>query len=127
MTVNLPDEVARRLAAEAARRGVTPEQVAVEAIDAQLPPEAPQRSPKRRLSFIGIGASKSGRRAADTDEMLAEGFGRDERPEPGRERPARERFGFIGLGDSGPGGGDIGRRHDEILREHFAHKTARDV
>src|SRR5262249_52980360 len=91
MTVNLPDEVARRLAAEAARRGVSPEQVAVEAIDAQLPPEAPERSPKRRLSFIGIGASKSGRRAADTDEMLAEGFGRDERPEPGRERPARER------------------------------------
>jgi len=89
MTVNLPDDVARRLAAEAARRGITPEQVALEAIEAQFPAEGTER--------------------------------------PARPQPGRERFGFIGLGDSGPGGGDIGRRHDEILREHFATKTARDV
>jgi hypothetical protein len=90
MTVDLPDELARRVAAEAARRGVSPEQVAVEAIAAQLSQEAGQPS--------------------------GEG-----------EQPARQRFPFIGMGDSGPGGGDIGQRHDEILREHFANKTARDV
>lgn len=119
MPLELPDEVARRLAAEAARRGLSPEEVAVEAIEAQLPPEAPERRPRRRLSFVGMGASESGRRAAETDAMLAEGFGRDETP--------RERFGFVGMGDSDPGGGEIGRRHEEILREHFATKTARDV
>jgi hypothetical protein len=89
MTVDLPDELARRVAAEAARRGVSPEQVAVEAIAAQL--------------------SREGQRAGEG------------------EQAARQRFPFIGMGDSGPGGGDIGRRHDEILREHFADKTARDV
>jgi hypothetical protein len=77
MTLDLPDDVARRVAAEAARRGLTPEQVAAEAIVARFPPEAPQRSPKRRLAFGAIGRSGSGRWAADTDEMLAEGFGRD--------------------------------------------------
>ena len=83
MTVNLPDEVARRLAAEAARRGVTPEQMAVEAIEAQLPPEAAERPVRRRLSFIGMGASG--------------------------------------------GGENVAERHDEIIREHFADKTAGDV
>ena len=77
MTVNLPDDVARRLAAEAARRGLSPDQIAVEAIDAQLPPEAPERPFKRHLEFVGMGASTSGRTAAEADEMLAEGFGRD--------------------------------------------------
>lgn len=94
MTVDLPDELARRLAAEAARRGVSPEQVAVEAIAAQLSQE---------------GAADQRPAEADSGER------------------ARHRFGFIGMGDSGPGGGDIGRRHDEILREQFADKTARDV
>jgi hypothetical protein len=107
MTVPLPDDVARRLAAEAERRGVSPEQVAVEAIEAQLPPEAPEGPEKRRLSFAGIGAS------GDTAS--------------GHPEPARGRFRFIGMGHSGAAGGDIGRRHEEIIREHFANKTARDV
>lgn len=89
MSVDLPDELARRVAAEAARRGVSPEQVAVDAIAAQLG-QGPVRRP----------------------------------PETGSSQPTRRRFAFIGMGDSGPGGGDIGRRHDEILREDFASKTA---
>lgn len=77
VTVQLPEEIARRLAAEAERRGVSPEQVAAEAIAAQFPQDLPERRPKRRLAFGAIGASTSGRRATDTDEMLAEGFGRN--------------------------------------------------
>lgn len=77
MTVNLPDELAARLTAEATRRGISPEQVALEAIEARLPAAAAQRPPRRRLAFAAIGASTSGRGAAQADEMLAEGFGRD--------------------------------------------------
>jgi hypothetical protein len=52
--------------------------VVIAELAAQLPADA-SASPKRkhRLSFIGIGASSSGRAARDADEMLAEGFGRD--------------------------------------------------
>lgn len=39
----------------------------------------------------------------------------------------RRRFGFVGLGDSGPGGGDIGRRHREAIAESVASRSARDV
>jgi hypothetical protein len=76
VTVNLPDEVVRRLADEAARRGVSVEELVAEAVASRFPPQASERRPKRRLAFGAIGASTSGRRAADTDEMLAEGFGR---------------------------------------------------
>ena len=61
MTVNVPDDLAGRLAAEAAERGVTPEALAVEAIEARFPP-------KRRPGFIGIG--RSGR--SDTSEGYKE-------------------------------------------------------
>jgi predicted transcriptional regulator len=77
MTVNLPDDVARRLAAEAERRGQDVDQVAAEVLAAGLPDDAPQRRPKRRLEFVAMGESTSGRTAAEADEMLAEGFGRD--------------------------------------------------
>lgn len=54
MTVDLPDELVARLRAEAARRGVSVDAVIAE-FAAGLPGgEAP---PKRRLSFIGLGAS----------------------------------------------------------------------
>ena len=76
LVVHLPEELARRLEAAAAERGVSPEQVAVEAIEARLPA-------RRRLSFIGIGHSGG-------TESVAE-------------------------------------RHREIIREHFADKTASDV
>lgn len=48
MTVDLPEELAARLAAVAAKRGVSPEALVVEAVEAHLP---------RPPSFIGIGAS----------------------------------------------------------------------
>jgi hypothetical protein len=75
LTVHLPGELAAALEAEAARRGQTPDQTAADLLAAQLP--LPDRR-RRRLAFAGVGSSSSGRNAADADEMLAEGFGRDQ-------------------------------------------------
>ncbi|MFM7537938.1 MAG: hypothetical protein ACKO91_19395 [Acidimicrobiales bacterium] len=61
-------EIAERLPAEAARRKLTAEQLLAEL--------AEDRPARRKLGFIGLGASTSGRSARDADEMLAEGFGR---------------------------------------------------
>ncbi|MCA1844402.1 MAG: hypothetical protein LC792_14675 [Actinobacteria bacterium] len=80
MTIQVPDDVARRLAAEAARRGHDVGHLATELLAATLPvgsPEVLERPAKRRLEFVGMGASTSGRTAAEAEEMLAEGFGRD--------------------------------------------------
>jgi hypothetical protein len=77
LTVHLPEELSRRVEALAAERNQTPEQVALEAIAAQL--------------------------------------------------PARRRLSFSGIGSSGPGKGDIGQRHREIIAESLAAKTAREV
>jgi hypothetical protein len=63
------EELAERLNAEAARRGITTDQL-VDELAAQITP------PRRKLGFVSIGASTSGRHARDADEMLAEGFGR---------------------------------------------------
>jgi hypothetical protein len=67
VTLHLDDAIAEALVAEAARRGQTADQLA-----SQLP-----KAPRRRLAFAAVGASTSGRGAAEADEMLAEGFGRD--------------------------------------------------
>ena len=72
VTLHLDDAVAEALAAEAARRGQTADELAAALLAAQLP-----RAPRRRLAFAAVGASTSGRGAAEADEMLAEGFGRD--------------------------------------------------
>ena len=32
---------------------------------------------KRKLGFVGMGTSRTGRTAREADDMLAEGFGRD--------------------------------------------------
>jgi hypothetical protein len=72
VTLHLDGAVAEALAAEAARRGQTADQLAADLLAAQLP-----GMPRRRLTFAAVGASTSGRGAADADEMLAEGFGRD--------------------------------------------------
>ena len=72
LTVHLPGDLAAALEAEAARRGQTPDQVAAELLAVQLPSRG-----HRRLAFAGVGSSSSGQNAADADEMLAEGFGRD--------------------------------------------------
>ncbi len=60
------EELASRLNAEAARRGIT--------VDALLDELAERVTPPRRK--LGFGASTSGRGADEAEEMLAEGFGR---------------------------------------------------
>jgi hypothetical protein len=72
VTLHLDGAVAEALTAEAARRGQNVDQLATALLAAQLP-----RAPHRRLAFAAVGASTSGRGAAEADEMLAEGFGRD--------------------------------------------------
>lgn len=67
-TVEVDDDLAARVAAEAAERGVAPEVLAAEVLA--------ERYMTRRLGFVDLGRSQSGRRAADAKEMLAEGFGR---------------------------------------------------
>ncbi len=64
------EELASRLNAEAERRGITSNEL-LDELAAQL--SAP---PRRKLGFVSLGASTSGRRAREADEMLAEGFGR---------------------------------------------------
>lgn len=75
LTVHLPGELAAALEAEAARRGQTPDEVAADLLAAQLPPSGTRR---RKVAFAAVGSSTSGRNAADADDMLAEGFGRDQ-------------------------------------------------
>jgi hypothetical protein len=61
------EELAMRFEAEAARRGISAE---------ELLDELASAPPRRKLGFVSLGASTSGRSAVDADEMLAEGFGR---------------------------------------------------
>ena len=63
------EELASRLAAEAGRRRITVDALLDELAD-KLPPA------RRKLGFVGLGSSTSGRDSADIDEMLDEGFGR---------------------------------------------------
>ena len=74
MTVDLPDELARALEAEAAQRGVSVDALIAESVAEHLGTSAS----RRRLALSGVGASGDSRHSArDADEMLAEGFGRD--------------------------------------------------
>jgi hypothetical protein len=72
--IEVPDEVAARLAAEADRRGVTVEQL-VTALAEGLPSAARAGGRDRRVGFVSLGSSTAGGRARDAEEMLAEGFG----------------------------------------------------
>jgi len=74
LTLHLDNAVAEALAAEAARRGQTADELAADLLAAQLPKAV---SVRRRLAFAAVGESTSGRSAAEADETLAEGFGRD--------------------------------------------------
>lgn len=74
LTLHLDDAVAAALAAEAERRGLTADELAAALLAAQLPKPT---TVHRRLAFAAVGASTSGRGAAEADEMLAEGFGHD--------------------------------------------------
>lgn len=78
VTVDLPAEALRRLEAEAARRGV-----GIDVVIAELAETLPAASTSEtiggrpRLAIAGIGTSGGQRgRAADADELLADGFGR---------------------------------------------------
>jgi hypothetical protein len=73
VTVELSDEALARLEAEAARRGVSVD-VVINELAARLPDEGARA---RRQGLIGLGASTSGRTAAEADDLLAEGFGSD--------------------------------------------------
>ncbi|HLN17888.1 MAG TPA: hypothetical protein VK277_14190 [Acidimicrobiales bacterium] len=73
--VRLPDDVAERLAAETARRGVSMDELAAELIAAGLPPKGRRASTPRHLEFTAAGASGSAQSGAEADEILAEGFG----------------------------------------------------
>lgn len=62
MPVELPDEISRRVAAAASAREVRPEQVVIEAVDAELQrsspsqpdgPSTPAREELRRMVFDG--------------------------------------------------------------------------
>ena len=74
LTVELSESTLARLRAEAERRGVSIDVVIAELVET-LPPET--ATGERTLSFIGLGASTSGRHARDADDLLADGFGRD--------------------------------------------------
>lgn len=57
MTVEVPEPLAGRLAAEAARRGVTVEVVAVEALEGVYGPVEPTGDGDALTAFIGCGSS----------------------------------------------------------------------
>lgn len=57
MTVEVPEPLAGRLAAEAARRGVSVDEVAVEALEGVYGPLEPAESGDSLLEFIGCGSS----------------------------------------------------------------------
>lgn len=75
-TVHLPDDLADRLATEAARRGMTVDELAAQALADRFP-AGTDSEPRRRLAFVAIGGSGQARGGAQADELLAEGFGRD--------------------------------------------------
>lgn len=78
LTVHLPAELATRLAAEAARRGLEVDQVAAELLDHQLPthPKEDRRPTRRRLSFAATLTAEP-ELAERAEEILAELTRRD--------------------------------------------------
>lgn len=73
VTVDLPTEVITRLRAEAARRGVTIEEVIADLAD-RLPTDT--TSTQGTLAFVAAGASTDGI-TPGMEQALADGFGRD--------------------------------------------------
>lgn len=73
VTLDLSEEGMARLHAEAERRHTSVDAM-IEEWAASLPTED-QPLKRRQPSFVAMGASNSGRRASEADDMLAEGFG----------------------------------------------------
>jgi len=69
LTIEVDENVAERVAEAAAERGLAPELLAAQVLTDQF-------APRRKLGFVSLGRSTTGRRAAEDEEMLAEGFGR---------------------------------------------------
>jgi hypothetical protein len=69
LELNPPEELARRVERLAAERQVSPEQVVIEAIEAQL-------GPRRRLSFSGVGSSGPSDATRRRREIATEAMGR---------------------------------------------------
>ena len=77
-------------------------------------------------------AEEAARQGKSVDSLVAEMVAKQLPPAPPAEmtegedaRPPR-RLSFIGVGASG-GTENVAERHREIIREHFANKTASDV
>jgi hypothetical protein len=68
LRVTVPDEIAERLATEAAERGTSVEEVAAEV----LQQHAPSHPRGHRFSFIGIARAKPGTPSAAEAERLLE-------------------------------------------------------
>jgi hypothetical protein len=69
VNVRLPDDLAALLAEEAARQSVTADELAARVLAEHIPS-------RRKLGFVAIGASSSGRTAAEAEHLLDEGLGR---------------------------------------------------
>ena len=69
VTVRLPDDLAALLAEEAARQSVTADELAARVLAEHI-------HDRRKLGFVALGASNSGRTAAEAEDTLAEEFGR---------------------------------------------------
>lgn len=67
LTIEVPDEVAERVADAAAQRGVAPEQLVGQMVTEQFPA-------RRRLSFIGIGRSGNTDTAERHKDIIRETF-----------------------------------------------------
>jgi plasmid stability protein len=73
LRVTVPDEIAERLASEAADRGTSAEDVAAEVLRLHVPSH---RQGTGRFGFLAIGQAKPGFSVKDAEERLeAEGFG----------------------------------------------------
>jgi hypothetical protein len=73
LMLQVPEDLAGRLAAEASRREVSVEELSAELLAAGL--DRPAQ--RRHLAFVAVGASGSARGGAQADELLADGFGKD--------------------------------------------------
>jgi hypothetical protein len=73
-TVHLPEELVDRLAAEAARRGMSIDELAAETLTDRFPPAGPDPGRDALEAFIGSGRSGRGDLARRHREILAEAF-----------------------------------------------------
>jgi plasmid stability protein len=72
--VHLPDELVERLAAEAARRGISVDDLATETLSSRFPGEGPDAGRDALEAFIGSGRSGRGDLGREHRQVLAEAF-----------------------------------------------------